>query len=391
MATGYRKLFLPFLFLIAPFISFAQVCPANIGVEDGSFTNWKCFYGSIDTKGVIKLTYTQDPLADIHTIWKKTSPQVMDPYGGFPVNCPNGSNYSIQLGNDSHGATAQSISYTYTIPADKPSFSLIYYYAVVLQIDNHILGTQPAFQTAIKDITSPEVLATLPNTEQSDIFCINNRLAPITSSPDYTHAPSRHDMPDDVYYKDWSPVIINLDGYAGHTIEISFTANNCANSDHICYAYIDFNEACDPAYDGLITGNKVCAGAQSVTLTSPPGFLGYRWYDEASNLLSSKPSLTLKPIPAEGTKYKLTVTPYPGQGCPATVYTEIKNSAESFNLQVQSNITNCRVNGVDLTQDSIKTGSSPGLNYEYYLDPDGHNVVPNPKLITTDGIYYQGQ
>ena len=32
------------------------------------------------------------------------------PYGGFPVNCPNGSNHSIRLGNDQGGGEAEGIS-----------------------------------------------------------------------------------------------------------------------------------------------------------------------------------------------------------------------------------------------------------------------------------------
>jgi hypothetical protein len=39
------------------------------------------------------------------------------PYGGFPINCPNGSGHSIQLGNTSGGAEAEGISYDFTIPA----------------------------------------------------------------------------------------------------------------------------------------------------------------------------------------------------------------------------------------------------------------------------------
>ena len=34
----------------------------------------------------------------------------MDPYGDFPVNCPNGSSYSIRLGNKETKNQAEQVS-----------------------------------------------------------------------------------------------------------------------------------------------------------------------------------------------------------------------------------------------------------------------------------------
>jgi len=61
----------------------------------------------------------------------------IDPYGGFPVNCPNGSGHSIRLGNNSAGREAEGVSYDFTIPAGANTYNLIYNYAVVFPDPGH--------------------------------------------------------------------------------------------------------------------------------------------------------------------------------------------------------------------------------------------------------------
>lgn len=385
MAICYHKFFLPFFFLLASFTSFAQVCPVNIGFEDGTFTHWQCYAGSIDKQGVINIT-PSDPVEGRHTIWKNTSPQVKDVYGGFPVNCPNGSNYSIQLGNNSVGAQAEGVSYTYTIPADQQNFAIIYYYAVVLQNPNHTASQQPAFQANVKDVSSGNIISSGPPASYvSDISCAAHLFTAQAGLPGF----QKSKIDASVLYKDWSPVVINLVGYAGHTIEIDFTTNDCTPGGHFGYAYLDFTEICDPSYDGLILGNKICDGSQNLTLTAPGGFGSYTWYDETmTNILGTSSSLKLDTLPPEHTKYALVVTPYLGLGCVYTLTTEIKKIDGPFKLQVQSSVTGCKADGVDLTQQSLKTGSSDNLKYEYYTDPDGQNYVSDPKLVDKAGIYY---
>src|SRR4051794_21081645 len=84
-----------------------SACPTNIGFESGDFTNWKCYAGSIQAAtGVIKFTSPTPPFPGRHTIFQNTYPQQKDIFGDFPVNCPNGSGYSIRLGNSAVGAEA---------------------------------------------------------------------------------------------------------------------------------------------------------------------------------------------------------------------------------------------------------------------------------------------
>src|SRR5215208_5613506 len=102
------------------FKGYSQNCPPNIDFEKGNFDGWTCYIGSVAEVGgqnVISLTQT-GPVFNRHTIYAANSGEV-DPYGGFSVNCPNGSGYSIRLGNSLAGTEAEGISYEFTIPANR--------------------------------------------------------------------------------------------------------------------------------------------------------------------------------------------------------------------------------------------------------------------------------
>jgi hypothetical protein len=119
--------------LCSPATLFAQ-CPPNIDFESGTFDGWTCYTGytaAVDNQNQINLS-PSGPTGDRHIMYTVNSGE-KDPYGGFPVNCPNGSGHSIRLGNDRGGGEAEGISYEFTIPADRNVYSLMYYYAVVFQ------------------------------------------------------------------------------------------------------------------------------------------------------------------------------------------------------------------------------------------------------------------
>jgi hypothetical protein len=88
------------------------------------------------------------PIKNRHKIYQKGSKE-LDPYGKFPVVCPNGSNYSIRLGNDSTGGEIDGVSYTVTVPAGQQDYSIIYNYAVVYQNPDHPDFQQPRFKAKV--------------------------------------------------------------------------------------------------------------------------------------------------------------------------------------------------------------------------------------------------
>ncbi|MGH2552830.1 MAG: hypothetical protein ACRDEB_03895, partial [Chitinophagaceae bacterium] len=128
----------------------AQVglCPNNLDFEQGDFSNWICRAGGAGGPYPLPLT---GPIAGRHTIIDRLTAGT-DPFGFFPEICPNGSNYSLKLGNHQTGAQAESISYTYAIPAGLSNFSMLFFYAVVIESPGHIPANQPRFRARIIDI-----------------------------------------------------------------------------------------------------------------------------------------------------------------------------------------------------------------------------------------------
>ena len=88
-------------------------CPNNLDFENGNFTGWSCFTGSVDTIGSInRITVTSStPINNRHRIIRRSTPSAIDPFGLFPINPPDGSNVAVRLGNTNIGAQAERISY----------------------------------------------------------------------------------------------------------------------------------------------------------------------------------------------------------------------------------------------------------------------------------------
>jgi gliding motility-associated-like protein len=369
-AWRYIKLLLVHACSLISVIAFSQ-CPPNIGFEAGSFDHWDCSIGSINSSnGAISLS-NSGPVFGRHTLLQNTTPQALDQYGDFPINCPNGSGYSIQLGNSGTGRQAEQVSYTFTIPDNQNNYSIIYNYAVVFQNPSHAEWEQPKFTANVFDVTN-----------NTYIGCSSFSYAASANLPGFKQSVQR----DSIFYKPWTPVTIKLSGYAGRTIRLEFTTNDCTRGGHFGYAYVDVNENCSSP----ISGNVHCLTDSSQTLTAPFGFAGYRWFNaDFSKVLSTDLTLTLTPPAAAGTVFAVEVTPFPGQGCIDTVYATIVSSGEIIDLRVPTGtLLTCISNPIDLTSSLITAGSSGGLFLSYYTDPTQVNYLATPKLVTTSGIYY---
>lgn len=361
---------LPALFFC---ISSDAQCPVNIGFENGSFDGWECSIGHINSAdGSISLN-TSNPTFNRHTIISASAGTYYDIYGGFPTICPNGSKYSIRLGNSQTGREAERVSYTFTIPPDQNNFSIIYNYAVVFQNPNHLVWEQPKFTANVYNVT-----------DNTYIQCSSFSYAADGNLPGFKQAPGRDTT---VFYKEWTPVTIKLSGYAGKTIRLEFTTNDCSRGGHFGYAYVDVNEDCESP----ISGNVQCRSDAAQTLTAPYGFASYRWFNnDFSQQLGKGQSLIFNnPLPPSNTRFAVEVTPYPDQGCIDTVYTVIKRSDDTINLNItQPLIPGCISTGVDITSPALVAGSSPGMKYSYYADSALSTFAGNPHQILQSGDYY---
>ncbi len=258
-------------------------CPPNIDFELGNFANWQTYTGTVRDNGnanIISLV-NSGVVANRHTIINAPTTAV-DQYGGFPVLCPNGSGYSVKLGNNLAGREAEGISYQFTVPAQN-DFSLVYNYAVVFEDPNHSSFEQPRFTAKVFDVTSNKYIpcasfeyiatANLPGFQS---YTVGGRI---------------------VRYKNWTPVSINLRGYAGKVIRLEFTTADCTLGAHFGYAYLDV------ACASIVTGdNPFCKGKTSITLSGPFGFQNYKWsMNNFGTTIDTIRTVTLTPPPANNT------------------------------------------------------------------------------------------
>src|SRR5689334_3920160 len=93
----FWQLFITSIVVLCPcYLSLhAQTCPANIDFENGSFDGWTCYTGYVSGNGVnvISLTPSGGPVPERHTMYNAFPGSGVDYYGGFPINCPNGSGH----------------------------------------------------------------------------------------------------------------------------------------------------------------------------------------------------------------------------------------------------------------------------------------------------------
>jgi gliding motility-associated-like protein len=275
-------------------------CPANIGFEYGSFQNWQCDTGSTavaNNTNVIKVI-PSPPISGRHTLIPRSAATATDPYGKFPINPPDGSNYALKLGNDVNGAQAERVSYRFTVPANAANASLTYRYAVVFQDPGHAQNEQPRFIARMLDVQTNTYLP-----------CASNEYIATASLPGFQ--PSSVDA--SVKYKTWSSVFINLGPYAGKTLELEFTTADCTRGAHWGYAYIDVGDC------NVSASAEYLCKVNTASFTGPPGFQQYQWYnDNFTTLLGNGETLVLNPAPVIHTLHVI-VIPYNGFGCSDTL------------------------------------------------------------------------
>jgi gliding motility-associated-like protein len=329
--------------------STAQNCPYNIDFEDGTFNGWTCYTGGVSAGGgqnTISLN-PSGPISGRHTMMSSFPGDGLDPYGSFPVNCPNGSGYSIKLGNTSGGAEAEGISYEFTIPSGVNEYNLIYNYAVVFQDPNHLQNEQPRMEIEILNISDNRV-----------IDCSSFAFFPFgTPLPGFKQSPISEGNAT-IWYKEWSAVSINLNGNAGKTIRLFFKTSDCTFRRHFGYAYIDVNSECSGRFEGA----SYCPDDTAVNVVAPYGYQNYTWYNSTfTQLLGNQQTLSFVPPPATSTQVAVILEPYNGYGCLDTLYTEVVD-----NLVV---VANAGWDTVSCNKSPVPIGAAAKLGVKYQWSP----------------------
>ncbi len=279
-------------------------CPANIDFEAGSLQNWNCYIGSTSVQNndnVITVT-PSPPITGRHTLYAKGAATVVDPYGLFPVNPPDGSGYAVRLGNNINGSEAERITYEFTVPTNANDATFTYRYAVVFQDPGHNPNEQPRFIARILDVQTNSYLP-----------CASNEYIATASLPGFQSSP----VDAAVKFKSWSSVFINLGAYGGKRLKVEFTTADCTKGAHWGYAYVDVGE-CNVTASAHYECNPNIA-----SFTGPGGFQDYKWYDNNfSTLLGTGENLVLNPAPKIN-NINVVVIPFNGFGCSDTLQASI--------------------------------------------------------------------
>jgi gliding motility-associated-like protein len=344
----------------------AQDCPPNIDFENGNFDGWTCYIGNAsESNGVnhIILSPAGGPVFNRQTMYSANTGE-LDPYGGFPVSCPNGSGHSIRLGNNEAGTEAEGISYEFNIPPGRNEYSLIYYYAVVFQDPNHEIYQQPRLEIEITNVTDGSV-----------INCSSFTFIPYGSVlPGFYESPNpQGDTP--VWCKDWSAVSINLDGNAGKRIRLFFKTADCTFRRHFGYAYVDVNSQCGSEF----TGSLYCRDDTVVNVSAPYGYQKYTWFNNTfTQILGNQQTISFSPLPPSGSVYAVVLEPYNGYGCVDTLYARLVDS-----LKVKANAGK---DELSCNKDPVQVGANsiPGLSYSWSPPAGLSNPTISNPLATPD-------
>jgi gliding motility-associated-like protein len=313
-----KLLILVALFFLGFFQTNAQSvsCPPNIDFELGSLAYWNFYTG---TCCPIAATTATSPLPGRHELMPLATAAPVDSCCSFPVLPPvGGGSYALKLGSRATGAKSEKARYYVHVPAGVTNYSLVYRYAVVMQfpgVGGHSSAQQPRFEVRAYDSISGTAVPCGTHNYVADA------VAGLPGFFDTTTAPGAS-FSEPVRCKPWATEIINLSGYAGQTVVVDFMNGDCSLGGHFAYGYVDMT--C-----GLFAASGVaCDGV--ATLTAPVGFSSYLWFDSSS----WAPVGTGNPVTvptSSTTTYAVVMSPYPGYGCPDTLYTKVIPSILTVN------------------------------------------------------------
>jgi hypothetical protein len=320
-----------------------QVCQPNMDFGLGNFNNWKYYEGTYIGNGnnagvTVDTMQVYPPSTATYKRFTVTSGTTTDYYGGFPIADPLRT-YSLKIGFDSNNYCVNKARFQVHVPAGTNDYALIYRYAIVMEDPGHIPSQQPKFLVKSTDSLTGTPLAC------GNFTYVAGSLPGFSLSSQGTN----------VYYKAWATASLNLSGYAGKTVTVEFEAFDCALSGHWGYGYVDMT--C-----GLfeIVVNK-CSLGGNTTLSAPPGFQTYSWYDSTyTTLLASTDTFTFA-TPNVSKSYHVICSPYSGYGCPDTLHSRINIS--NLSTHASNDTTICSGSTITLTTNT--TGGIPPFTYSW--------------------------
>ncbi len=354
-----RRVFLALLFVLAgmsPENVFAQLipCPYNIDWETGDSTGWTAAYGGGPGSvpgGVVTGPVTNQPTTITTPVAGFSArTRIMnttmgnDFYGGFPVVCPNGGNYSIKVGDSLITNGAAKVQFTFTVPATINNYSVNFWYAVVIQNPaGHDPNEMPRFTVSLKDANTG-----LPI--KDGCYDLN-----FIAGGDL---PGFQDNGAGVQYKPWTKHTLNMSGTAGKSVTVEVTTGDCSLGGHFGYGYFDVEDCGE--FKIVLDADSCNLDRGGVYLQGPIGFMNYDWYDNNyDSLVAQGQYVSFQPLTLTPQVYHLVLTPYPSVSlCKDTV-----NTQPLANINIDRFDSTCMAANTAVVLDGHISGGAGPLTY----------------------------
>ena len=207
--------------------------------------------------------------------------QGKDPLTNYALRyCPEGYTSSVRVGNCRTVKEAEALYYTLNINNNN---KLIFInYAIVVQAPGHGVTGDPEFVIRVTRQNNAGQWVPI-----SDTLCYVVSSTPTSNGGTVTIGQDGwHSLTsgyEQVYYRDWNQVVINLSKYYTQTVRIECMIGDCAAQGHYGYCYIAGD--CAPM---ALDANGCAAGSSNrvATIAAPSGLAGYKWYRSNQGVLS---------------------------------------------------------------------------------------------------------
>jgi gliding motility-associated-like protein len=351
-----------------------QPACTNIGFDAGSTSGWLGSWGHSMQTGIFpQPTPTYTPIfynttGGHHAI---TTPGT-DLQAPIQTVCPQipGNTNSLMLGDGPNGAYGgSSIEQKFQVTASNALF--IYYYALVIQ-DGGASGS-----TAHTDQEQPYFKIEALNCAGAPIACGNLLVTGGPGIPGFTQIGT-----SGIYWKDWTPVMLDLTPYIGSCVTMRFTAGDCSIGAHYAYAYLD--ATCAPM--SIVAPPNICQ-FQTSTLTAPAGAATYSWVNTAApgTVLGTTNVLSITPTTTGTFTYQCTMSSL--AGCNSTLTSSV-TVLPSPQITVTNPPSVCSPATVDLTSASVVTINSGSGTIGYFSDAACTIPIASPSAVSVSGTYY---
>jgi gliding motility-associated-like protein len=410
------KLSVAILLLLLPSVVLSQSSCPNLDFENGNFTNWSGTFGcnpmdpadyemyydastcswnfrngvyttpsgqTLDEPQASQPNNIDGQQAVVQSNWNGG----VDPYVPLlSLTPPTGGNSVARLGDYYNGARVGDLKYDITV--DSNNSLLTAYYAIVLEAPggDHDSDQNPYFRIRLidPDGNSVECVEYIQDgVADADGFNTYNCGGPCESSVD-----GNQTFKNNLIWRDWTAISVNLLPYMGQSVTIEFVAGDCALVGHLGYAYIDLSCRRNEI---LTQTNYVCKGVNG-SMEAPSGMSDYEWHygDSLGPIVGNTQSITM----SDTGWYYCRMTPFSTaiNSCPFTLGAYIQEAPSDPLAGFTALPTPvCIGEAVQCADTSITADNSPIANWAWDFGDGSSSSAQNPSHSYADSGWYNIQ